>query len=179
MFLKMCYVQVIVSLPVKPVYICDRYETRSYENSLTPKHSGNASLVHATNATPDGNVQRVSSPEKLLSSISKVERAYNDIQGMLDEAGDSTRKGSPNLRLVAMKPLTPEVSTGTGQTYSTVTANNYAESVVNNFASSGGDESTTLEQRMLKQHTSQRTVEKRTVTMTTHSQLKSYRLNES
>jgi len=55
----------------------------------------------------------------------------------------------------------------------------WEQSLVNDFASAGGDESTTLEQRMLKQHTSQRTVEKRTVTMTTHSQLKSYRLNES
>ena len=135
--------------------------------------------MHATNTSPNGNVQGLSSPEKLLSSITKVERAYNDIQGMLDEAGDGTRKVSPNLRPVAKKALTPEVSTGTGQTYSTVTTNNYAESLVNDFASAGGDESTTLEQRMLKQHTSQRTVEKRTVTMTTHSQLKSYRLNES
>jgi alanine-alpha-ketoisovalerate/valine-pyruvate aminotransferase len=121
----------------------------------------------------------LSSPEKLLSSISKVERAYNDIQGMLDEASDGTRKISPNLNSAARKALIPEISTGTGQTYSAVTTNNYSESSVNNFASSGGDESTTLEQRMLKQHTSQRTMEKRTVTMTTHSQLKSYRLNES
>ena len=123
-------------------------------------------------------MQGLYSPEKLLSSITKVERAYNDIQGMLDEA-DGSRKVSPSLRPVAKKALTPEVSTGTGQTYSTFTTNNYAESLVNDFASTGGDESTTLEQRMLKQHTSQRTVEKRTVTMTTHSQLKSYHLNES
>jgi hypothetical protein len=124
-------------------------------------------------------MQNLSSPEKLLSSINKVERAYNDIQGMLNEAGDGTRKISPNLKPAARKVLTPEISTGAGQTYSAVTTNNYSESSVNNFASSGGDESTTLEQRMLKQHTSQRTVEKRTVTMTTQSQLKSYRLNES
>lgn len=156
-----------------------RYETRSYENSLTPKRSGNASLVHVTDTSPNGNVQGLSSPEKLLSSITKVERAYNDIQGMLDEAGDGFRKVSPNLRPVAKKALTPEVSTGIGQTYSTVTTNNYAESMVNDFASTGGDESKTLEQRMLKQHTSQRTVEQRTVTMTSHSQLKSYRLNDS
>jgi hypothetical protein len=135
--------------------------------------------VYTTNTSLNGSAQGLSSPEKLLSSITKVERAYNDIQGMLDEAGDGTRKMSPNIKSVAQKVLTPEVQTGTGQTYSTVATNNYSESSVNNFASSGGDESTTLEQRMLKQHTSQRTVEKRTVTMTTHSQLKSYRLNES
>lgn len=135
--------------------------------------------MHVTDTSPNGNVQGLSSPEKLLSSITKVERAYNDIQGMLDEAGDGFRKVSPNLRPVAKKALTPEVSTGIGQTYSTVTTNNYAESMVNDFASTGGDESKTLEQRMLKQHTSQRTVEQRTVTMTSHSQLKSYRLNDS
>jgi hypothetical protein len=89
-----------------------------------------------------------------------VERAYNDIQGMLDEADNDTRKVSPNLKPVAKKALKPEVSTSTGQTYSTVTTNNYTESLVNNFTSSGGDESTTLKQRMLKQHTAQRTVEK-------------------
>lgn len=160
-------------------YTYDRYETRSFDNSLTPKHSANTSLVYTTNTSLNGSAQGLSSPEKLLSSITKVERAYNDIQGMLDEAGDGTRKMSPNIKSVAQKVLTPEVQTGTGQTYSTVATNNYSESSVNNFASSGGDESTTLEQRMLKQHTSQRTVEKRTVTMTTHSQLKSYRLNES
>lgn len=130
--------------------------------------------MHAVNTSPNGNVQGLSSPEKLLSSITKVEHAYNDIQGMLDEAGDGTRKVSPNARPFAKKVSTPEVSTGTGQTYSTVTTNNYAESLVNDFASSGGDASTTLEQRMLKQHTSQRTV-----TMTMQSQLKSYHLNES
>jgi hypothetical protein len=153
------------------VYIYDRYETRSYDNTLTPKHSGSTPVVHTTSMSTNGNVQNLSSPEKLLSSINKVERAYNDIQGMLDEAGDDTRKISANLKPAARKVLTPEISTGTGQTYSTVTTNNYSESSVNNFASSGGDETTTLEQRMLKQHTSQRTMEKRTVTMTTHSQL--------
>lgn len=135
--------------------------------------------MYTTNTSTNGNVLGLSSPEKLLSSITKVERAYNDIQGLLDEAGDGTRKVSPSVKPVARKILTPEVSTGTGQTFSTVATNNYSESSVNNFASSGGDEGTTLEQRMLKQHTSQRTMEKRTVTMTTHSQLKSYRLNES
>jgi hypothetical protein len=135
--------------------------------------------VYTTNTSTNGNVPGLSSPEKLLSSITKVERAYNDIQGLLDEAGDGTRKVSPSVKPVARKILTPEVSTGTGQTFSAVTTNNYSESSLNNFASSGGDEGTTLEQRMLKQHTSQRTTEKRTVTMTTHSQLKSYRLNES
>ncbi|PNF41180.1 Talin-1 [Cryptotermes secundus] len=156
-----------------------RYETRSYDNTSTPKHSGSTPVVHTTNMSPNGNVQNLSSPEKLLSSINKVERAYNDIQGMLDDAGDSTRKISANLKPTGRKVLTPEILTGGGQTYSAVTTNNYSESSVNNFASSGGDETTTLEQRMLKQHTSQRTMEKRTVTMTTHSQLKSYRLNES
>jgi hypothetical protein len=124
-------------------------------------------------------MQGLSSPEKLLSSITKVERAYNDIQGMLDEGGDSTRKSSPNIKPVARKVLTPEVPTGIGQSHSTITTNNYSESSVNNLTTSGGNESTTLEQRMLKQHTSQRTMEKHTVTVTSHSQLKSYRLNES
>lgn len=98
---------------------------------------------------------------------------------MLDDAGDGTRKIYTNLKPTGRKVLTPEISTGGGQTYSAVTTNNYSESSVNDFASSGGDETTTLEQRMLKQHTSQRTMEKRTVTMSTHSQLRSYRLNES
>ncbi|PSN52989.1 Talin-1 [Blattella germanica] len=134
-----------------------RYETRSYDS--VPRKTAN------------GNVQiNLSSPEKLRSSITKVERAYNDIKSSLDEAKSPTTVTTQ----VVLKPVhtinmqeSPKKSL---QTFSSsVTTNNFSESA----------ENSTLEQRMLKQHTTQRTVEKRTVTMTTHQQLKSFRLNES
>ncbi|KAJ8869056.1 hypothetical protein PR048_030617 [Dryococelus australis] len=156
----------------------------------------------------------VSSPEKVYASLSKVEKAYNSIQGILDEAqangndpgarlsGGSprasatdspkiytvttTRKITPVSQQPVPVPLSPVDSTG----YSSMTFTNNMMSTnnitsTNNFDSSinqiDGESSTSLEQRMLKQSMTQRTIEKKTLmtTTSTSSAQRTYRLGES
>ncbi|XP_049847483.1 talin-1 isoform X1 [Schistocerca gregaria] len=73
-----------------------RYETRSFDNTLRQSPVGTFTTTFSTtvnNSTPqNGNV---SSPEKLYSSLSKVEKAYSSIRGMLDEA-DTKDTQSPS-----------------------------------------------------------------------------------
>nr|CAD7458197.1 unnamed protein product [Timema tahoe] len=133
-----------------------RYETRSFENSGNLKTPPNSSFVQTqhvstpypshsttTNITTSGGVDKpVSSPDKLYSSISKVEKAYSNIRGILDEAEAKSEKKRES------SPLTGRLSSDN-----------------------------TL--RMLKQSMTQRMVEKKTVTMTTSSSHRSYKLGES
>nr|CAD7194456.1 unnamed protein product [Timema douglasi] len=203
-----------------------RYETRSFENSGNLKTPPNSSFVQTqhvstpypshsttTNITTSGVDKPVSSPDKLYSSISKVEKAYSNIRGILDEAeaksekkrgsspltgrlsSDNTlvtskiytstpgRKITPTSSYESSSSILPppppanmmDLSTASSQGYSSMTTNNFSESSVNNF----NDNNTTLEQRMLKQSMTQRMVEKKTVTMTTSSSHRSYKLGES
>ncbi|KAK7790683.1 hypothetical protein R5R35_008203 [Gryllus longicercus] len=180
-----------------------RYETRSYDQS-TPIHmqqqlqqqqdqqSTNTTITTSLNGVSSG---PVSSPEKLYSSLSKVEQAYSSIRGLLDEADarrEDGRSDSTILRrsngvsdgfagetiatrtYATSMPASIRQSSDASQTFTT----NSFESSVNNYMSQSdqGDMTSSLEQRMLKQSMTQRMTEKRVVTMTT--QLQSFKIDE-
>ncbi|XP_063237314.1 talin-1 isoform X2 [Bacillus rossius redtenbacheri] len=208
-----------------------RYETRSFENSSSQKTPDSS---FAQQKQPQQHMSTpypgpgVSSPEKVYASLTKVEKAYNSIQGILDEAqsngnGPGARLSaggrSPNAptqdtpktytvdtpktytvdtpktytvdtpktyTVSATRKITPFPQDSTGYSSSTTTFANDVTST-NDFADSSiisrvdGDSGYSLEQRMLNQSMTQRTVEKKTVTTTssTTSAKRTYRLGQS